>query len=65
MQKKNKKKIDKLVEECTETVEEVKLAKKKNLSEDKSKHKYSSCMLYIVSFSIILIVNVGIVSYFV
>ena len=56
--------IYKLVEECTETVEEVKLAKI-NLSEDKNKHKCSSCTLYIVLFSIIFTMNVGIGIYFV
>ena len=47
--------VHKSVEECTENVEEVKLAK-----EAKNKHKCSSCTLYIVLFSIILTVNVGI-----
>ena len=41
--------IDKLVEKCTETVEEVKPAKI-NLSEDKNKRKYSSCVLHMVLF---------------
>ena len=45
----SKKLVDKLVEECTETVEEVKLAKL-TLSEDKNKHKCSSCMLHIFHF---------------
>ena len=45
----SKKLVDKLVEECTETVEEVKLAKL-TLSEDKNKHKCSSCMLHISHF---------------
>ena len=35
-----KKLVDKLVEECTETVEEVKLAKI-TLTENENKHKYS------------------------
>ena len=39
-----KKLVDKLVEECTETIEEVKLAKI-TLTEDKNKHKCSSCTL--------------------
>ena len=54
-----KKLVDKLVEECTETVEEVKLAKI-TLSEDENKHKCSSCTLYIVLFSIIFTIDVGI-----
>ena len=55
--------VDKLVEECTETDEEVKLAKVIS-DEDKNKHKCSSCTLYIVLFSIIFTINVGIGTYF-
>ena len=46
--------VDKLVEECTEKVEEVKLVGITS-AEDKNKHKNkcSSCTLYIVLFSII------------
>ena len=50
--------------ECTDTVEEVKLAKI-SLSEDKNKHKCSFCTLYIVLFSIIFTVNIRIGTYFV
>ena len=53
-----------LVEECTEIVEEVKLAKK-TLAEHENKHKCSFCTLYIVLLSIIFTVNVGIDTYFV
>ena len=60
----SKKLVDKLVEESTETVEEVKLAKI-TLSEDKNKYKYSSCTLYIVLFSIIFTMNFGIAALFV
>ena len=42
-----KKIVDKLVDESTETVEEVKLAKI-TLTENKSESKYSSCTVYIV-----------------
>ena len=45
-----KKIVDKLVEQCIETVKEVKLAKT-SLSEDENKHECSSCTLYIVLFS--------------
>ena len=45
-----KKLVDKLVEECTETAEEVKIAKM-TLAEDKNKHKCSSFTLYVVLFS--------------
>ena len=53
-----KKLVDKLVEECIENI--VKIA-----SENEHKNKCSSCMLYIVLFSITLTINVRIVSYFV
>ena len=56
--------VDKLVEECIENVEEVKLAKI-TLTENENKCKCSSCTLYIVLFSIIFAVNVGIGTYFV
>ena len=56
--------VDKLVDECTETVEEVKLAKI-TLGADESKHKCSSCALYIVLFSVVFTVNVGIGTYFI
>ena len=58
-----KKLVDKLIEECTENVEEVKIAKI-TLAEEENKHKYSSCTLHIVLFSVIFTVNVGICNYF-
>ena len=59
-------KIDKLFEECTENVEEAKLAKITS-AEDETKHKNkcSSCTLYTVLFSIIFTINIGIGTYFV
>ena len=59
-----KKLVDKLVEECTETVEEVKLAKITSAKEGKNKYKSSSCTLYIMLFSVTFTTNVGIGSYF-
>ena len=53
-----------MVEECTETVEEVKLAEVTS-ADYENKHKCSSCTLYIVLFSIIFTINVGIGTYFV
>ena len=53
-----KKLVDKLVDECTETVEEVELAKI-TLAENKNSHKCSSCTVYIVLFSIFFTINVG------
>ena len=52
-----KKLVDKLVEECTETNNEVKLAKI-TLAENENKYKCSSCTLYIELFSIIFTINV-------
>ena len=51
-----KKLVDKLVQECTENVEEVKLAKITQV-ENKNKYKCSSCTLYIVLFSITFTIN--------
>ena len=59
-----KKLVDKLVEECTETVEEVKLVKITSAKEGKNKYKSSSCTLYIMLFSVTFTTNVGIGSYF-
>ena len=53
----------KLVEECTKTNNEVKLAKM-TLSENEGKYKCSSCALYILLFSIVFTINVGIGAYF-
>ena len=59
-----KKLADKLVEECTETIEEVKLGKI-TLAENENVCKCSSCTLYIALFSIIFRIDVGIGTYFV
>ena len=50
--------VDKLVEECTKTIDEVKIV-------SKSKNQCSSCILYIALFSIFFTINVGIAPYFV
>ena len=55
--------VDKLVEECSENFEEVKLAKI-TLAEHKNVCK-SSCILHIVLFSIIFTLNIEIGTYFV
>ena len=60
---KKKKSVAKLVEECTETVEEVKLAKITS-TEDENKLKCSSCTLYIILILILFTINFGIGSYF-
>ena len=56
--------VDKLVDECAETVEEVKLAKV-TLVENENEYKCNSCTLYIVLFLILFTINVGIGAYFV
>ena len=56
--------VDKLVEECTENNEETRLIEK-TLAKNENKYKCSSCTVYIVLFSIILTINVGIGIYFV
>ena len=58
-----KKQVDKLIEECNENVEEVKIVKI-TLAEDENKHKCSSYTLYIVLFSTIVTINIGIGVYF-
>ena len=45
--------VDQLVDECTETIKEVKLAKI-SLAENESENKYSSCTVYIVLMIAIL-----------
>ena len=62
--KRRKKLVDKLVEECTENVEEVKLAKRTS-AEHENMHKCSSCPLYIMLFSILFTINVGVGTYFI
>ena len=57
-----KKLADKLVEECTENIDEVKIATE---NKHKNKHKCSSCILYTVLFSIFFAINIGIGAYFV
>ena len=50
--------VDKLVDECDENIDEVKIV-------SESKNKCNSCILYIVLFSIFFTINVGIATYFV
>ena len=57
--------VDKLLEERTEAVKEVKIAKIALAEEGENKHKCSSCKLYIVLFSVIFTVKVIIGTYFV
>ena len=55
-----KKLVDKLTEECTKNIDEVKIA-----SDNKHKNKGSSCTLHVVLFSILFRINIGIVTSFV
>ena len=59
-----KKLVDKLIDECAEAVEEVKLAKI-TLAENENKYKYSSCTLYIVLIIAVFTICAGITTYFV
>ena len=53
--------IDKLIEECTENIDEVKIAERNSVE---NIHNCSSCTLYIVLLSIIYTINIGIATYF-
>ena len=58
--KRRKKLFDKLIEKCTENIDEVKIA-----SEKEHKNKCSSCTVCIVLFSMFFIISIGIGIYFV
>ena len=53
-----KKLVDKLVDKCTETVEEVKLAKK-TLDKNENSYKCSSCIVCTALFWIFFTIKVG------
>ena len=60
-----KKLVDQIIDEYTETIEEVKLAKT-TLAENENSYKCSSCTLYTMLFWILLTINVaGIGAYFI
>ena len=54
--------VDKSVDECTENIDEVKIAE---VTLTENMRKFSSCIMYIMLFSIIFTINVGISTYFV
>ena len=58
-----KKLVDKLIDECTETVEEVKLAKI-TLTENKNSYKCNSCTPCIVLMIVVFRICAGITTYF-
>ena len=47
--------FDQLIEECNENIDVVKIN-----NENENENKYSSCIFYIVLFSIIFVINIGI-----
>ena len=59
-----KKLVDKLMNECTETIEEVKLADT-TIFENKNENKYSSCKEYILLMIVVFTIFTGITIYFV
>ena len=58
-----KKLVDKLIDECAQTIEEVKLAK--ITLENENENKYCSCKVYIVFMIIVFTIFTGITIYFV
>ena len=61
-----KKLVDKLVEECTENIEETKLVEKTTAkNENVHENECSFCTLFIVLFSLSFAINIGIGIYFV
>ena len=55
--------VNKLIDECNETIDEVNLSKI-TFAENENSYKCNSSILYIVLFSIFFTINVGIVAYF-
>ena len=59
-----KKLVDKLIDECTETIEEVKLAEI-TILENENENKYGSCKEHIVLMIVVFTIFTGITIYFV
>ena len=59
-----KKLADKLIDECTETIEEVKLAEI-TIFENENNYKYNSCRVYIVLMIVVFTIFTGITVYLV
>ena len=57
-----KKLVDKLIDECAETIKEVKLPKI-TLAENENQKKYSSCTVYIVLMIVVFTIFTGITIY--
>ena len=58
-----KKLVDKLIDECTETIEEAKLAKI-TFAENENENKHSSCTVYMVLIIVAFTIFTGITIYF-
>ena len=56
--------VDKLIDECTETIEEVKLAKI-TFAENEKENKYSSCTIYIILIIVVFTISTAITIKFV
>ena len=59
-----KKIVDKLIDECTETIEKLTLVKI-TFAENENENKYSSCTMYIVLMIVVCTILTGITIYFV
>ena len=59
-----KKLVGKLIDECTETIEEVKLAET-TIFENENENKYGSCKVHIVLMILVFTIFTGITIYFV
>ena len=56
--------VDKLIEECNETIEEVKLANI-TIFKNENNYKYNSCIVYIVLMIVVFTIFTGITVYLV
>ena len=59
-----KKLADKLIDECTETIEETKLTNI-TFTENENIYECGSCMVYIVLMIVIIVISTGIIVYLV
>ena len=59
--------VDKLIDECTETIAEVKLAEITTIEfhSFENENKYGSCKVYIILMIVIFTIFIGIIIYFV
>ena len=59
-----KKLVDKLIDECTETIEEMKLVNI-TFTENENIYEHNSCMVYIVLMIVVIVISTGITVYLV